>query len=214
MAYCTTATFHDARGGALHTIRQGAIPSVTPVELCDRLLADAVAILEQRPDLRVVRLCDGAPEMRDLLRAAIDEAILGTRVYDLLDFWHVLEKLAPATQVVYGEARGAEVLSTWRLALLNRKTAVDDILLALTHSGTRTVRVGTTRPVHEGHYVPGEPSRTAGRSWRAPAWTPHREREHGSDLQDALHGADEAKRRAMEGSDRRRRDQPARAGPQ
>jgi hypothetical protein len=106
MAYCTTVTFHDARGEALHTLRQGAIPSINPVELCYRLLADATAaILEQRPALRVVRLCDGAAEMRDLLREALDEATLGTTVYDLLDFWHVLEKLAPATQVLYGEAR-------------------------------------------------------------------------------------------------------------
>jgi hypothetical protein len=149
MAYCTTVTFHDAHGDARHTIRQGAIPSIDPGELCDRLLADAVAILEQRPDLRVVRLSDGAREMRDLLREAIDEATLGTTVYDLLDFWHVLEKLAPAAQVIYGEARGSEVLSRWRLDLLNRRAAVDDILAALTASGKRAVRLGTTRPVHE-----------------------------------------------------------------
>ena len=149
MAYCTTVTFHDAHGDALHTIRQGAIPSVEPLDLCDRLLADAIAILEQRPDLRVVRLCDGAPEMRELLRTALDESTLGTTVYDLLDFWHVLEKLAAAAQVVHGEAQGPEVLARWRLELLNRKTAVDDILTALTTSGKRAVRVGTTRPVHE-----------------------------------------------------------------
>ena len=149
MAYCTTVTFHDARGEALHTIRQGAIPSVPPADLCDRLMADALAIVQQRPDLDVVRLCDGAPEMRDLLRDAVDEATLGTRVDDLLDFWHVLEKLAPAAQVLYGEARGAEVLATWRLDLLNRRTAVADILTALTTSGRRTVRIGTSRPVHE-----------------------------------------------------------------
>jgi hypothetical protein len=149
MAYCATATFHDATGEALHTIRQGAIPSVDPVELCDRLLADAVALLEQRPDLRVVRLCDGASEMRELLRDALDETTLGTTVYDLLDFWHVLEKLAPAAQVVYGEARAPEVLGGWRLGLLNRTAAVDDILGALGSSGKRAVRVGPTRPVHE-----------------------------------------------------------------
>jgi len=149
MAYCTTVTCHDATGEALHTIRQGAIPSVDPTDLCDRLLADAVAILEQRPDLRVVRLSDGAPEMRELLRDALDEATLGTTVYDLLDFWHVLEKLAPAAQVVYGERRAPEILGAWRLGLLNRRAAVDDILTALTTSGKRAVRVGTTRPVHE-----------------------------------------------------------------
>ena len=87
--------------------------------------------------------------MRDLLREAIDEAPLGTTVDDLLDFWHVLETLAPAAQVIYGEVPGSEVLATWQLDLLNRRAVVDDILAALKGSGTRTVRVGTTRPVHE-----------------------------------------------------------------
>jgi hypothetical protein len=72
-------TFHDATGEALHTIRQ-ARSRVSIGRLCDRLLADAVAILEQRPDLRVVRLSDGAPEMPELLRDALDETTHGTTV--------------------------------------------------------------------------------------------------------------------------------------
>lgn len=149
MAYCTTITFHDETGTAVHTIRQGAVPSVDPLDLCDRLLADAVAILEQRPDLRVVLLSDGAPELRDLLRSALDEATLGTTVYELLDFWHLLEKLAPAAQVVYGQARVTEVLARWRMDLLNRNAAPDEIHEALIQSGKRRVRLGVNRPVHE-----------------------------------------------------------------
>ena len=149
MAYCATITFHDETGEALSTIRQGALPRVDPVDLCDRLLADAVAILQQRPDLRVVLLSDGAPEMRTLLRSALDETTLGTTVYELLDFWHLVEKLAPAAQVVYGEADGREMLARWRMDLLNRNAAPDDILTALEGSGRRHVRVGEHRPVHE-----------------------------------------------------------------
>jgi hypothetical protein len=149
MAYCTTITFHDETGTALHTIRQGAIPSVDPADLCDRLLADAMAILEQRPDLRVVLLSDGAPELRDLLRNTLDESTLGTTVYELLDFWHLLEKLAPAAHVVYGEARATEVLARWRVDLLNRNAAADEIHATLLESGKRDVRRGPNRPVHE-----------------------------------------------------------------
>lgn len=149
MAYCTTVTFHDETGRALHTIRQGAVPSVDPMDLCDRLLADAVAILEQRPDLRVVLLSDGAPEMRSLLRSALDETTLGITVYELLDFWHLLEKLGAAAQVLYGEADAADVLARWRVDLLNRNAAPDDVLATLQHSGRRHVRVGRQRPVHE-----------------------------------------------------------------
>lgn len=149
MAYCTTVTFHDETGEALYTIRQGAVPSVDPVDLCDRLLADAVAILAQRPDLRVVLLSDGAPEMRNLLRAALDETTLGTTVYELLDFWHLLEKLAAAARVVHGDVQSHEVLAHWRMDLLNRNVAPDEILTALRASGCRHVRVGEHQPVHD-----------------------------------------------------------------
>jgi hypothetical protein len=149
MAYCTTVTFHDATGSALHTSRQGAVPSVDPSDLCDRLLADAVAILEQRPDLRVVLLSDGAPEMRTLLRSALDETTLGTTVYEWLDFWHLLEKLGAAAQVLSGAADAPDVIARWRVDLLNRNAAPDDILTALSQSGRRYVRVGPNRPVHE-----------------------------------------------------------------
>ena len=149
MAYCATVTFHDETGAALHTIRQGAVPNVDPADLCDRLLADAVAILEQRPDLRVVLLSDGAPELRNLLRSALDATTLGTPVYEVLDFWHVVEKLAPAAQVVYGEATAPEILARWKMDLLNRHAAPDDILAALRASGRRHVALGERRPVHD-----------------------------------------------------------------
>jgi len=149
MAYCTTITFHDETGTALHTIRQGAVPSADPLDLCDRLLADAIAILEQRPDLRVVLLADGAPELRDLLHSTLDEATLGTKVYELLDFWHLLEKLAPAAQIVYGEARATNMVARWRVDLLNRNAAPDEIRETLIQSGKRDVHLGPNRPVHE-----------------------------------------------------------------
>lgn len=149
MAYCATLTFYDETGAALYTIRQGAVPSVDPADFCDPLLADAVAILEQRPDLKVVLLSDGAPEMRDLLRSALDDATLGTTVYEVLDFWHLVEKLAPAAQVVYGETAAKETLARWRMDLLNRNAAPDEILAALEESGRRQVRIGSHRPVHE-----------------------------------------------------------------
>jgi len=149
MAYCTTVTFHDATGDALHTIRYGAVPSVDPADLCDRMLADAVAIREHRPDLTVVLLSDGAPEMRTLLRTALNEETLGTTVYELLDLWHLLEKLAAAAHVVYGEAHVKAVVARWRLDLLHRNAAPDDILTALRRSGRRFVSTGAQQPVHE-----------------------------------------------------------------
>lgn len=68
-------TFHDETGTALQTIRQGAVPSVDPLDLCDRVLADAVAILAQRPELKVVLLSDGAPAPLQLTLAPLRKAV-------------------------------------------------------------------------------------------------------------------------------------------
>lgn len=149
MAYCTTATFHDEEGKALHTIRHGATPSVEPAALCDRLLADAIAILEQRPDLEVVLLSDGSPEMRNILRDALNQETLGMKPHELLDFWHLLEKLAAAALVIHGEAGAKEVMRSWRIDLMNRNAAPDEILAALKESGRRSIRLGEARPVHD-----------------------------------------------------------------
>ena len=67
---------------------------------------------------------------------------------ELLDLWHLLEKLAAAAPVVYGEARTAEVLRGWRGALLHRAAAPDEILATLRTSGRRYLPVDDRQPVH------------------------------------------------------------------
>lgn len=149
MAYCATMTFHDAEGEALHTIRYGDVPGAVVADLCDRMLADALSVLHERPDLEVLLLSDGAPEMRNILRAALNEETLGKQVHELLDLWHLLEKLAGAALVMYGEAQVKPVMAEWRMALLNRSRAPDDLLAELRGSKKRDVRVGQKAPVHE-----------------------------------------------------------------
>jgi hypothetical protein len=63
----------------------------------------------------------------------------------------LVEKLAPAAQVVYGawEVDGPAMLAAWRMDLPNRNAAPDDIRAALAASDRRHVRVGDQRPVHE-----------------------------------------------------------------
>jgi hypothetical protein len=73
MAYCGTVTLHDAKGGALHTIRYGRMPPAPDSiellmhreahSLMRRLKDDVCALRERRPELAVVLLADGAPEL-------------------------------------------------------------------------------------------------------------------------------------------------------
>ena len=147
-AYVGTVTLHDEDGKALHTIRYGRMPQGDAAALCAGMRADVAALLRQRPGLKVERLADGAPEMHNLLAAEVNDEKLGTHVYDLVDFWHVLEKLGAAAVVIFG-ATSTPVLQRWRLKLLNTEGAVWQIATELQESGKEHVAVGKVRPVHE-----------------------------------------------------------------
>jgi hypothetical protein len=153
MAYCGTVTLHHADGEALHTIRYGTMPGGDPAGLCTGIAGDVVALLAQRPDLRVGLLCDGAPEMWNLLDAEFTEAPFDTKeivVVRLIDFWHAVEKLAPAAKVLAGdEAAAKPMLARWKLLLRNSSSARTRILRELVDSGKEDVDVGSSKPVHE-----------------------------------------------------------------
>lgn len=152
MAYCGTVTLHDANGEALHTIRYGTMPAGDPKGLCAGMADDVVALLAQRPDLKVGLLCDGAKEMWNLLDAEFTKAPFDTQdimVQRLIDFWHAIEKLAPAAKVLVGEENAKAKLAGWKLRLRNSSSARSTILAELVESGTEHVVVGASEPVHE-----------------------------------------------------------------
>ncbi len=150
MAYCATLTLHDDSGAAIHSFRYGRMPGGDPVAMVDILSADVRALLRKAPSLNVCLLADGAPEMWNLLRAELNEAKLDRRVFELIDMWHLLEKLAGAATVIHGEGLAAHTtLQRWKLRLMNTSTAALDILTELDGSGCEHVAVGKKSPVHE-----------------------------------------------------------------
>lgn len=149
MAYCATLTLHGRKGEALHTIRYGCMPHGDVDELCRTLAHDVCALLRKQPVLGVILLADGAPELWKLLGAHLNAETLGVPVRQLVDLWHLLEKLGSAARLLYGETQGSTVLHGWRLCLLNRTSSVAEILQELHASGQEQLAVGTSRPVHE-----------------------------------------------------------------
>jgi hypothetical protein len=148
MAYCATLTVHDRKGEALHTIRYGRMPQGEVEELCRTLAQDVCALLRKQPLLGVILLADGAPELWNLLTGSLNAETLGVPVRQLVDLWHLLEKLGSAARLLYGEAQGSAVLQGWRLRLLNRTSSVAEILQELSNSGKAELVVGKRRPVH------------------------------------------------------------------
>jgi hypothetical protein len=148
MAYCGTVTLHDKEGAGRYTIRYGCMPGGDILGLRDRMLADVATLRSKRPDLKIGLLCDGAPEMWNLLEPSF-RAKFGDDLYLFVDFYHVTEKLSAAAHVLEDAAAAAgERLGGWKQALLHRSGAAAGILEELIASG-RDEGVGTEHPVHE-----------------------------------------------------------------
>ena len=148
MAYCSTLTMHDAQGEALKTLRYGCMPQ-SDIDLLLSAMASDVQVLraQHRDPLVLLLLADGAAENWTLLDKHFGSGALGMPDR-LIDFWHLLEKLAAAANVLYADRASAEV-GRWRMRLMTTNAAAQEILEELTCSGKEHVRVGQNRPVHE-----------------------------------------------------------------
>jgi hypothetical protein len=146
MAYCGTVTLHDASGAGRHTIRYGCMPGGDVIGLRDRMVADAATLRSKRPALKIQLLCDGAPEMWNLLEQGFTPKF-GDDLHRLVDFYHLTEKLGAAAGVLEHSTAG-ERLGRWKTTLLKRSSAATDILKELISSG-KDEGVGADHPIHE-----------------------------------------------------------------
>lgn len=150
MAYVATITLHDVDGKSLHTFRFGCMPE-SDADLWFAQIADqAHRLFEQRPDLRVKLLSDGAPEMCNLLQSHFPASVFG-KVVQGIDFWHVIEKLAPAAELLFGTDRAKPELHRWRMRLRCANSAADEILAELHGSGLENSQSDSKSkcPVHD-----------------------------------------------------------------
>ena len=60
----------------------------------DRLVADVATLRSKKPDLKIELLCDGAPEMWNVLDEGF-VAKFGNDLYRLVDLHHLMESLGP-----------------------------------------------------------------------------------------------------------------------
>ena len=142
MAYCATVTVHDAEGRALHTIRYRRMPP-TPgstesfvhrevKRLLERLRDDVIALRAQRPELCVVLLADGAPELWNLFEQHLNKRTLGVEPVKLIDAWHALEYVAAAARFLEARRKAwPGSFRRWKDWLLNKPDGAERVLVAL-----------------------------------------------------------------------------------
>jgi hypothetical protein len=136
MAYVGTVSFLDEHGDTLE-VRRYAGPAGDPPELlCGRMAEDVRMAMRQRPDLIVEVVQDAAPEMWNLVRAALlplRRPDCLTAYFEAIDMPHAIEHLADALLAVTNDAAvRAATLDRWRGALMARDSAIDDIERELT----------------------------------------------------------------------------------
>ncbi len=68
--------------------------------LMERLRDDVRALRTKRPDMQVVLLADGAPELWRMFERFLNKTSLGVAVVQLVDAWHALEYVAAAARLL------------------------------------------------------------------------------------------------------------------
>jgi hypothetical protein len=122
MAFVGVLTLYDADGEALTSIRHAHIADEGEKTVRASLAADVGRLMKRRPDLKLVTLSDGAPDMQ----ALVDGAAEGLPVVaKLTDIWHLLEKLSAAARAT-GRYPKDQIVE-WKDALLACDDTVETI---------------------------------------------------------------------------------------
>ena len=136
MAYCASISLNDENGDALKVLRYARMPKIGTEILTETMKDDLRHILEERANLRVVLLADGAKEMWRLMGEAVEGLVDPLERHQVVDFWHLAEKLGLAIEELNAEKEDHQFsLDAWKLRLLNEDGAVNGIYDELYHFG-------------------------------------------------------------------------------
>ena len=131
-----TVSYYDRHGERLCTRRMARMPETNKATLKSQLSAEVLGALIQRPDLRIVKVADGAPDNWSYLSETLPLGI------EVLDFYHAAEHLGTALGAAYGEGTPTYQarVETLRTVLRDAPHGVDKVMGALERLRTRYPR--------------------------------------------------------------------------
>jgi hypothetical protein len=124
---CATLSLYDVEGNRLRTVRLGRMPEPKKATLKQMLNKELAVVLEQRPDLQVVKVADGAKDNWRYFSGVVPQGL------SIADFYHAAEHLHAALVAAYGEAspKGQAQFEKLRHLLRHDGDGVDKVIRAL-----------------------------------------------------------------------------------
>jgi len=136
-ASCATVSFCDEKGDLLGAIRMARAPESKKTTLKKMLAAEVAAVLARQPELKLVKVADGAADNWDFLSSVALPA--GEEV---VDFFHASEHLHGAIAAAYGDGtrETRHRFETLRDTLRDEEGGVDKVIRALKHLASKNPR--------------------------------------------------------------------------
>ena len=126
---CGTLSFYDEEGERLATIRMARMPEVKKATLKVTLSKEVNSCLAERPDLKVVKVADGAKDNWTFLSGELPDG------EEVIDFYHAAGHLDTALAVAYGDThpkRSAQ-FKKLRHVLVEDDKGVEKVIRSLVH---------------------------------------------------------------------------------
>ena len=136
---CAAISFYDAGGNRLSTLRWARMPEAKKTTLCGQIEDEVRSIIQSRPDLRVMKLADGAASNWEFLDSL---SFPGMEVRNLVDFFHASEHLKRALDAAHGEgsADSEAAFEKYRYILKRKDEGVQKVIRMLEYLRKRHPR--------------------------------------------------------------------------
>jgi len=134
---CGTVVLYDADGERISTVRYGRMPEYKKTTLCGQLEAECQSILALRPDLKVVKLADGAEEnwrfLDDLDLGLPPPLLVEVEETSIVDFYHAAEHLKKACDAIWNDnaVKSKAEFERYRTLLKEEDNGVETIIRSL-----------------------------------------------------------------------------------
>jgi hypothetical protein len=134
---CGTVVLYDADGERLSTVRYGRMPEYKKATLCGQLEAECQSILGLRPDLKVVKLADGAEEnwrFLDKLDLGLPPHLLAeVEQASIVDFCHAADHLKKVCDAIWNNSpvKSKAEFQRYRTLLKEEDNGVEIVIRSL-----------------------------------------------------------------------------------